>query len=396
MSTRQCKTNWLDTYLEYTAFQEAPLKFHLWTGLSTLASVLQRKVKLPRGYFNIFPNLYVALVAPSGFTKTSAADISIKFLKEVKDIEIIEEKVTSWYILDYFSDLTTSKGQCCVTLYAPEMKTFLGDLNKAELVAMLTSFFGCPNSSSFRTKGNKSTQVDFKNICLNLLACSTPEWLTLGTTTDEIAGGFTGRFVYIFEDVPERSYAFPEDFMTPEVIALRKPLIADLNHINTLTGDFIITDQAKAEYMVWYTTRGEECQDERLMGYYARKRDLIFKVAMLLSISQDDSLIIDEDILHATWAILTQVEDKMKAAFSGIVDDPSMKYKDMIVSQLAKSPGQEMSKAALLKKNWNKFDGLVLDRIIINLEEAGMLDQYSKKTGKSVSIMYKLIDSNYC
>jgi len=84
MSSRQCKNNWLDTYLEYTAFQEAPLKFHMWTGLSTLASVLQRKVKLPRGYFNIFPNLYVALVAPSGFTKTSAADISIKFLKEVK------------------------------------------------------------------------------------------------------------------------------------------------------------------------------------------------------------------------------------------------------------------------------------------------------------------------
>jgi len=134
---------------------------------------------------------------------------------------------------------------------------------------------------------------------------------------------------------------------------------------------------------VWYTTRGDECQDERLVGYYARKRDLIFKVAMLLSISQDDSLIIDEDILHATWTILTQVEDKMKAAFSGIVDDPSMKYKDMIVSQLAKSPGQEMSKAALLKKNWNKFDGLVLDRIIINLEEAGMLDQYSKKNGKT-------------
>jgi len=25
-----------------------------------------------------------------------------------------------------------------------------------------------------------------------------------------------------------------------------------------------------------------------------------------------------------------------------------------------------------------------------------MLDQYSKKNGKTVSIMYKLIDSNYC
>ncbi len=390
---RKCPNNWLDTYLEYTSFQEAPKKFHLWTGLSTLASAVQRNIKYPRGYFNIFPNLYVALVAPSGFTKTTASDVSIKFLKEVKDIELIEEKVTSWYILQYFDELTKVKGECCVTMYAPEMKTFLGDLNKAELVAMLTSFFGCPSTSSFRTKG--SGVAKFKNICLNLLACSTPEWLTLGTTTDEIAGGFTGRFVYIFEDVPERSFAFPEDFVTPDIKALEKPLIDDLNHISTLKGDFIITDQAKAEYLIWYTTRDKECNDERLKGYYARKRDLIFKIAMLLSVAQDDSLIIDEEILHVTWSILSNIEEKMKAAFSGIVDDPSLKYKDRVVGQLAKAKGQELSRAELIKKNWNNFDGPVLDRIILNLVDAGMLDSYNKRVKKKSIIMYKLIDSGY-
>jgi len=392
--SRKCTSNWLDTYLEYTAFQEAPRKFHLWTGLSTLASVVKRNIKLPRGYFNIYPNLYVALVAPSGFTKTSAADISIKFLKEVPSIELIEEKVTSWYILDYFQELTTNKGECCVTMYAPEMKTFLGDLNKAELVAMLTSFYGCPDSSSFRTKGNKGAAI-FKDICLNLLACSTPEWLTLGTTTDEIAGGFTGRFVYVFEDIPERSFAFPEDYITPEVQALRQPLIDDLNHIATLKGDFMLTDQAKADYLVWYSTREQECTDERLRGYYARKRDLIFKVAMLLSLSQDDSMLIDEDVLKMTWTILSDIENKMKETFSGIVDDPALKYKDMIVSQLAKAPGQEMSRADLLKKNWNRFDGQILDRIITNLIDAGMLDNYTMKAKKGVKIMYKLVDVGY-
>lgn len=394
MAVRKCATNWIETYLEYTAFQEAPAKFHLWTGLSTLASVAQRNIKLPRGYFNIYPNLYVALVAPSGFTKTSAADISIGFLKEVKSIELIEEKVTSWYLLDYFTELTTNKGQCCVTMYAPEMKTFLGDLNKAELVAMLTSFYGCPNSSSFRTKGNKGTAI-FKNICLNLLACSTPEWLTLGTTTDEIAGGFTGRFVYVFEDIPERSFAFPEDHITPQTKSLRQDLIDDLILISNLKGDFIITDQAKADYLIWYSTRELECQDERLKGYYARKRDLVFKIAMLLSIAKDDFLVIDEEILNSTWSILNQIEQKMQAAFSGIVDDPTLKYKDLIVSQLAKSPNQQMSKAQLLKKNWNKFDGVVLERIVNNLTDANMLDSFTQKSGKGVDIIYKLVNSEY-
>ena len=394
MPSRKCQKNWIETYLEYTAFQESPAKFHLWTGLSTLASAVRRNIKLPRGYFNIFPNLYVALVAPSGFTKTSAADIATSLLKEIKEVELIEEKVTSWYILDYFSDLTTTKGECCVTMYAPEMKTFLGDLNKAELVAMLTSFYGCPSSSSFRTKGNKGAAV-FQNICLNLLACSTPEWLTLGTTTDEIAGGFTGRFVYVFEDTPERSFAFPEDHVTPQTKALRQDLIDDLKEISKIKGDFIITDQAKADYLIWYSTRDKECTDERLRGYYARKRDLIFKVAMILSVAKDDSLIIDEDTLSTTHSILNQIETKMQAAFSGIVDDPALKYKDLIVSQLAKSPSQQMSKADLLKKNWNKFDSIVLDRIVTNLIDANMVDFFSQKRGKSVDIIYKLISSEY-
>jgi len=391
--TRKCPVSWIETYLEYTAFQEAPAKFHLWTGLSTIASVVKRNVRLPRGYFDIFPNLYVALVAPSGFTKTSAADIAIGFLKQVKNTELIEEKVTSWYILKYFDELTNKKGECCVTLYAPEMKTFLGDLNKAELVAMLTSFYGCPSSSSFRTKGDGV--ASFKNICMNLLACSTPEWLTLGTTTDEIAGGFTGRFVYVFEDIPERSFAFPEDFITPKTQALKQDLVDDLQEISRIKGDFVLTDQAKADYLIWYSTREKECTDEILKGYYARKRDLVFKIAMLLSMAQDDSLLIDEQILATTWSILTQIETKMQAAFSGIVDDPALRYQDSIISQLAKSPRQELSRAQILKKNWNKFDGQILDRILNKLTEANMLDTFSRKEGKRTAIIYKLVNSEY-
>ena len=84
----------------------------------------------------------------------------------------------------------------------------------------------------------------------------------------------------------------------------------------------------------------------------------------------------------------------MQAAFSGIVDDPSMKYKDLVVSQLAKARGQELSRSKLLKINWNKFDGDVLDRILRNLTDAGMLDTYTKKNPKrGVSIMYRLVDS---
>uniref|UniRef100_A0A6M3IIP0 Uncharacterized protein n=2 Tax=viral metagenome TaxID=1070528 RepID=A0A6M3IIP0_9ZZZZ len=303
----------------------------------------------------------------------------------------MHEKLTSFFVFDYFDKLTKTKGECCITIYAPEMKTFLGDLNKSELVAMLTSFYTCPDNPAYRTKSG--TQTSFKNVCVNLLACSTPEWLTLGTTTDEIAGGFTGRFVYVYEDSTDRSFPFPEDFVTQDVIDLRKRLTEDLIHISTIKGQFSISDQAKAEYIVWYNKRKEECKDERLVGYYSRKRDLVFKIAMLVSVAQDDYLYIDEDILHTTWQLLSQVEARMADTFSGVVEDPALKYKDAVLSQLARAPGLKLTRAELLRTNWHKFDGMILDRIIRNLEEARVIDVGSMVAGKSRQVVYKLIDS---
>lgn len=390
---RKCKHSWLDTYIDYTQFQEAPLKYHIWTGLSTIASIVRRNVWLPRGYFNIYPNLYIAIVGPTGITKTTAADMGIAFVESFKDLELMKEKLTSFFVLEYFDKLTKSKGECCITIYAPEMKTFLGDLNKAELVALLTSFYGCPDTAAYRTKGSGIYQ--FKNICINLLVCSTPEWLTLGTTTDEIAGGFTGRFLYVFEDSTTRSSPFPEDLIAakPEILVYKQDLKDDLEHIATIKGKFIITDQAKAEYIIWYKSRGDECRDERMRGYFARKRDVIFKVAMLVSLAQDDSLVIDDDILKQTFKLLTELETNMVKAFAGVVDDPALKYKDMILTQIAVTPGQNLTRSQILRKNWNRFDGQILDRIIANLIDARVIKSESVRRGRQMEVVYTLIDS---
>ena len=387
--SRKC-ANWLDTYVQYTRFQEAPEMIHTWVGLSLLAMTVNRSICLPRGYFKIYPNLYVAIVAPSGFSKSSAANIGINsVVSKLKIIDILKEKLTSWFLLDYFDKLTKSKGKCCVTIYAPEMKNFLGDLNKTETVTLLTSFYESPDASAYRTKGGGV--LEFKNICVNLLACSTPEWLTLGTTTDEIAGGFTGRFVYVYADSTPRSFPFPEDFVTQDILDLQQDLINDLTHISNIKGNFIISDQAKAEYIMWYKTRKQECRDERLVSYYERKRDLVFKIAMLLSVAQDDSMVIDEDILHTTWSLLTELEVNMGKAFAGVVDDPAMKYKDFIVAQIAKEPGMSMTRSELLRKNWNKFDGMVLDRIIVNLVDAKMLRSYTRQAKEGRDVVYELL-----
>ena len=54
--------NWLKAYSEYSTESESPEMFHLWTGLSILASAVRRNVVLNQGINLLFPNMYVVVV----------------------------------------------------------------------------------------------------------------------------------------------------------------------------------------------------------------------------------------------------------------------------------------------------------------------------------------------
>jgi len=386
---RKSQNDFITTYIDYTKYQNAPEIYHRWTALSLLASTLQRRVYMNRAYFYTFPNLYTALVGPTGFTKSTASDIGMNLLKTLPQIETISGEATSWYLYSWFGNMSSSGNPCCCTIYSDEMKNLLGDLNKTDMITLLTKAYTCPASHDHHTKsGGKLT---LKNICINVLVCSTPEWLVTGTTTNEIAGGFTGRFVYVYADQTDRSYPFPEDWVTPDIKQLRLDLEHDLTEIEKLSGPVIITDQAKAEYIIWYQQREQECNDERLRGYYSRKGELVLKTAILLSVAQDDSLVIDDSTLHNAWALLTETEVNMCKTFSGVVDDPALKYKDLVLGQIARAHEQIMTREDLLKKNWTKFDGVILDRIITNMNEAGFVIGCTVMINKKKKIAYKLI-----
>lgn len=389
---RKCSPSFMDVYLEYTRFQESPLRFHSWACLYTIASVIRRNVYIDKFYYRLYPNLYIALIGPSAAVKkTTAADIAAELITTFPTISFIKGKVTAWEFFRELGNASKSTGEAPVSIYSGEAKSLFSDLGKIELVTMLTDLYGCPSNFTYRTV--KHGTINIKNICINLLICSTPEWLVTGTTTDEIAGGWTGRFVYIFEETCDRSVAFPEDFVTPELRQLKQDLVDDLQDIAQASGEFVITPQAKAEYLIWYNNRKAEWKDERLMGYYGRKSDLVWKLAMLLSLSRDNSLVIDENVLTYSWDMLKDIEANMGRALSHVVDDPALRYKDAVISYIVNQPGHRATRVSILKKFWNRFDSDMLDRIIRNALECRTIKQYAIHKGKQSDIMYEISDT---
>src|SRR5580704_9488473 len=80
--------SWIDAFQEYTgSFLETAPIFRKWIAISTIAAVLERKVWIDTGS-NLYPNLYIFIIGPSGIGKTRGIDCALDMLRELPDFHI--------------------------------------------------------------------------------------------------------------------------------------------------------------------------------------------------------------------------------------------------------------------------------------------------------------------
>jgi hypothetical protein len=82
---RKC-TSWIDSFLEYTEHLEAAPIWRQWAAISTIASVLQRKVWVRTSKGDLNPNLYTVLVGFAGTGKSVTISAAEVFLRELEEM----------------------------------------------------------------------------------------------------------------------------------------------------------------------------------------------------------------------------------------------------------------------------------------------------------------------
>jgi hypothetical protein len=319
--------NFVDAYVRYTQNQETSEKIHRWTALSIIAAALERKVCLNRGYYTLFPNLYVFIVGASGIVrKSTSTGIGVDLLRHLERFNIMSERLTARSLIDQLERSGTKftrdgrdERQSAVFAYASELKVFLGEVF-GSISDLLTTFFDCvPNDSSkpwtYENKGDG--QINVYGPCLNILGASTPTWLIQCIPPTEMEGGFSSRAIFVVETDPPRKFvAWPE--VDRELASLRPKLIDDLRRIHALVGTYRVSAEARAWFSAWYETHQRKLlrqNDSRFSGYFGRKGDTILKVAMSVAASQSDELVLREEHVSEAAALLDALEASMFDAF---------------------------------------------------------------------------------
>jgi hypothetical protein len=328
---RSLSGSWINNYLKYTAKVESPEAFHLWTAVSLLAAVLDRRVYVDQGFWKIWPNQWIVLVGSSQSGKTTAVDIGTELIESLPDElkpNLIAQSISRSKLIDRLRPKTrfkmtgTLSGDYGTTssgyLISGELSSLITKQAKNDnLVPTLIDLYDCKSRWVYETWAHDEQPL--YNLYLNILAATAPQYLRATLPYNEIGGGALARIIFVYQERSTRPRnARPT--LSEEEKQLKENLIHDLAHIATLEGECRLNPEAEDLFTKWYETYDLSEYSEEESYYYDKKfKSHILKLATIISISEGDSLMITKHNLRTAKAILEQNELQLPKVYTLLV-----------------------------------------------------------------------------
>lgn len=401
---RQLKKPWLSSYMDFTAESESPRQYNLWCGLSAISCSLKNRVYMVRHPYKIYPNQYVILVGPPGVGKGTAINPATDLVKEASTANFISDKITPEKILEVlaagFTGVTTTQtagGHVNVLSTKDSTATIVS----TELPILLqTSEWMLPLMCELWEKGeftySTKTKSSFtaKGLCVGLIAGCVPNYISKlnKEAMAAVTGGFTSRCVFVYAG--EKGKHIPWPSINGNFQSLHDNLINDLQHIGLLNGQFQFAQETRKLWEEFYngdSIKADQFESEVVSGFKARMVSHVIKVAMCLSVSEGDSLILKRDHLFNAIALIEAVKKELDVTFRSVGESSLAVAQDRVLRYIELRG--YVSRSQILRDNYRHVTDEDLNRILLVLTSAGFITEETKQsklwykhTGKQIVI----------
>jgi len=324
-------SDFIEAFMSYTQYVEAPEKFLRWSAISTVAAALERKVWINfKDQISCYPNHFICLIGDPGLAKKSSSSRqAVSLLQNVDGVTFAAAQMTTAGLIDELRTVGARKSfeyqglayaHSAVYLYSSEAAvTLKGDMQNM-LIQNLTDLYDCGpegwNQDAAWLKRLKNEETKIFNPCINMLACSTPVWLVDSIGKENLDSGFASRIIFVVQKGrPERSFGWKK---TPSTRGMKQKLIDDLVEINHLQGEFETTRgfkdafdelDEKNKYFI------EKNPGHLMIGYYARKLWHCLKLSQVLQASRNGALLLNRKVLEDATVMIEGLEKDMEGAF---------------------------------------------------------------------------------
>jgi hypothetical protein len=328
--------SFLGDYFLATSNNESPPTYHRWCGLSALAAIAGRRFWFRLGPFTYYPNFYVVLVGDPGVKKSAAMDVAKDLVRKVGKIPMAASSTTKEaiatemghekypgkkFFTNPVSGMMEEYNQ--LAIFATEFTTFLG-VNPTGMLDFLTSIY---TESVYDERYKNKGSTLFVGPFITMLACMTPETVKGYLKLNILTGGFSRRTMFVYG---ARGRPNPWPGNTPEQQAAMKRCIEFGKDVQTLAGEFVLSEDGAEWYEEWYMKNAHALPDRRpnIQNYFSTKHEFLFKTAMLVALSERHGDKLDNQITAANLEFLNSrffspVEEVLERVFEGAGINPN-------------------------------------------------------------------------
>lgn len=284
--------SFLGDYTRYSRTRtDCPPEFHLHAGLATLSVALGNRVYSDGWSDDIFPTLWVLLIAPSGWGKSVPLHMSQRILQLAGLGErVLPGSFSQEALHEQIHDKRVG------IFYPQEFAAFLGvlgrDYNRG-CMEWLTDVYDVPMEDR-KTLRNK--EVVLERPFVSILAASSPIWFAQAYKDSMLGGGFFARFIFC----PAKKPGDPIPTPGPRDEQLEDKLAGHVRRVSQLRGkaDF---SEVWQQYSEFDRSSREDRTDDEFGGMRSRASALVRKVSILFHVSRDPSnlRIGESDLKHA-------------------------------------------------------------------------------------------------
>lgn len=369
--------NWLKGLHQFVEETESPRDFWLWSGIFTICSALQRRVWLPYGLETIYPNIFILIVAPPArCRKAGPPSLARKFLKEIK-IPVSPDSTSKRALTKDLAQLSKERHifynnrqlpNASMAIVSREMSSLLATDPKG-MIEALTDLYDSHDEWDHKTSTQGGDPI--RGCCVSTIIATTPKWISSNLPEESIGGGFTSRFVIVngrkkYKLVPRPP--IPDD-------RIFQALIHDLRLISGMLGEFSMEQESMDIFDSWYNTiedRIPSVDDDRLHPFMGRMHVIALKVAMAISASHTNSMIISPKDITTAITLIDGILDTAGGALGGFGASRLGPITDKIKQQIME--GGQCSQQELLRWNYRDLNTGDFDTIIDTLTKMGCIE----------------------
>lgn len=290
-------------------------RYATWSALAALAIATSKRVWINQEHYQIFPNLYIVLVGPMGSRKSTPMEKVWKMIRTCFPAQCFGSSIASRESIikemssDDCADMYKFDGKLLelrsYALFIDEIANFFS-FNPGSMVAFLTNIYSTPRfKSSTIVRGVE----DIENPCMNLLGCTTPEYITGSLKRHLLEGGIARRIIFVNEILEVERNAFPEKTEESKLADLW--CMEHLKKVRLQVGPLSFTIEAKFFLQDWYQSQPKH-GDLVMKGFWNNSDILAQKIAILLTLAKPDfPKFISRETVQTATQILTSVEQHL-------------------------------------------------------------------------------------